>query len=74
MAENAILNVLAFPFLIARERLEKAGIVYEVIRTLPPKRRDEFIWRDEDAYVIKQTIAPDYKVILIVGCKSRKEV
>jgi len=74
MAENAIPNVMAFPLTIAMARLEKLGVSYEIIRTLPPKRREEFIWRDEDAYVLKQTIAPDYKAILLVGCKCRKEV
>ncbi|MDD4321339.1 MAG: hypothetical protein PHH31_07365 [Acidaminococcaceae bacterium] len=74
MVEYAIANVLAFPLTIAIERLRKQGIAYEVIRTLPQKRREELIWRDQDAYVVKQTVTPDYKVILTVACKCRKEV
>ncbi len=74
MAEYVIPNVLAFPLTIAIERLERLGIVYEIIRTLPQKRREELIWRDQDAYVVKQIVTPDYRVILTVACKCRKEV
>ena len=74
MAEYDIPNVLAFPLTIAMERLRERGIAYEIIRTLPQKRREELIWRNQDAYVVKQTVTPDYKVILTLACKCRKEV
>jgi hypothetical protein len=74
MAGQDVPNVLAFPLTVAAARLGALNIVYEVIRTLPQKRREEFMWRDEDAYVVKQVVALDHKVILTVGCKCRKEV
>ena len=37
-------------------------------------KHDEFMWRDEDAYVVKQVVTLDHKVVLTVGCKCRKEV
>jgi len=74
MVRQDVPNVLAFPLIIAAERLGALNISYEVIRTLPQKRREEFMWRDEDAYVVKQVVALDHKVILTVGCKCRKEV
>jgi hypothetical protein len=74
MARQDVPNVLAFPMLIAVERLCALNIPYEVIRTFPQKRRDEFMWRDEDAYVVKQVVTLDHKVVLTVGCKCRKEV
>jgi hypothetical protein len=74
MAREDIPNILAFSLKVALERLTALHIVYEVVRTLPQKRRDEFMWRDEDAYVVKQEVTLDHKVILTVGCKCRKEV
>ncbi|MEA5092228.1 hypothetical protein SDC9_31347 [bioreactor metagenome] len=74
MVRQEVPNVLAFPLGIAIERLCALNIPYEVIRTFPQKRHDEFMWRDEDAYVVKQVVTLDHKVVLTVGCKCRKEV
>jgi len=74
MARQDVPNVLAFPLVVAIERLCALNISYEVIKTFPQKRHDEFMWRDEDAYVVKQVVTLDHKVVLTVGCKCRKEV
>lgn len=74
MVTNVIPNVLAFPLAVAIARLNELGVDYEIVKTLPFKKREEFIWREQDAYVVKQTAALDHKVILTVACKCRKEV
>lgn len=72
--EGQIPNVLAFLLPAAQEILHKAGYEVQVVKTLAAKLPKEFVWRDDAAYVLKQVMAPDHKIILTVGCKTRKEV
>jgi len=67
-------NVLAFHLPIALKILNQAGFEVKLVKTVAAKLPKEFVWRDDDAYVLKQVVTPDHKIILTVGCKTRKEV
>jgi hypothetical protein len=62
-------DLLARPLAEAVKMAEEAGWQVEIVKAEPYFHRDSLVWRDENAYVIKQSVKPDHILTLIVGCQ-----
>lgn len=62
-------DVLARPLSYALKTLHAQGWETEVVRAEPYFHHATQVWRDADAYVLKQSRAADNIIQLIVGCK-----
>ena len=74
MAKEPVPDVLGYKLVLAEKALEEAGWEWTIEETVPYKRREGFVRRQEDAYVLRQTLTPDNKLVLLVGYKVGKEV
>ena len=62
-------DLLARPLAKALAMAEKAGWQVEIRRAEPFFRRKELVWSDGRAYVLKQVVESDHKLLLYVGCR-----
>jgi len=66
-------DVLGFKLVEAEELLRADGWEWTIEEALPYKVPKEFVRHKEDAYILRQSLMPDNKVILLVGYKYGKE-
>ena len=67
-----IVEMVARPLSSVVQDLDKRGLKYKVIYTLPIKRNVELL--SEDFYVIRQTTDEEGVYILVAAAKMAKEV
>ena len=62
-------DVLARPLSYALRKLEQAGWQVQVGRAEPYFHHRVQVWRDDSAYVLRQTVLSDHRLQILVGCK-----
>lgn len=70
--QTAMPDVLARPLSYAMKLLHAQGWETQIVRAKPFFHSTTQVWRDADAYVLKQSRAADNIIQLIVGCKFER--